>query len=506
MIALELIDTFSPQRWVLLNILAGMLLTLAFAPVNLFYLALFCLAVLFCSWARCSPWQAAVRGFCFGLGMYGLGVSWVFVSIYFYGNANFWAASLLSGLFSAFWALFPALTGYLCVKLAQLTRPNLLMAIIPPVWIIMEYARGVWLLNGFPWLQIAYSQLDSPFAGFMPLFGVYGTGFLLALAAGLFAYLVMFRHCILLLGGCLLGILMLGCGLRQIAWTEKINQPIKATLIQGNISQDEKWQADRLLKTLLVYQQMTYQHWDSKLIIWPETSIPAYLSQVDDYFLKPLEQEAQRHHTDLIVSLLDKNPQTGGVYNAALKLGSKRMLYRKNHLLPFGEYMPLQPLSGWVLTQIGIRLDDFASGGAMQPLVEAAGYPAGISICYEDGFGSETIRQLNNAAYLVNLTNDAWFGRSLEPHQHLQMARMRALESGRYLLRATNTGVTAIIAPNGKLTAHAPLFETTALTGTFFPMHGLTPYARLGDARIMLVIGLFLLSVLSYAKFYVPKQ
>jgi apolipoprotein N-acyltransferase len=493
-------DKLSNRSWILLTLLAGILLTLSFAPFNYSFLAPLSLVMLFISWQHCSPWQAALRGYCFGLGMFSLGVTWVFVSIYFFGNASLFASALLSELFAAFWALFPALVGYLSIQLNNWTQQRVLLWIMPLVWILLEYVRGFWLLNGFPWLQIAYSQVDSPLAGYLPLFGVYGTGFLLALTASLFAYLVYFkRHC-KLIAASLIVLTISGCLLKHITWTEKIGQPIRATLIQGNISQDQKWQAGNLVATLLLYQQMTYANWDSDVIIWPETSIPAYLSQVDEDFLKPLEQQARKHKTDVIVSLIEKDKKTREVFNAALVLGTERAIYRKNHLLPFGEYMPLQPLSGWVLDTIGIRLDDFSSGGNQQPLLKAAGYSFNTSICYEDAFGSEAIRHLAETAYLVNLTNDAWFGRSLEPYQHLQMARARAIETGRYLLRATNTGLTAIIAPSGKVIEQAPLFETISVTGNIFPMNGLTPYARLGDNIIVLFLSLLLICILWIGK------
>jgi apolipoprotein N-acyltransferase len=493
-------NNLSNRSWALLTLLAGIFLTLSFAPFGYSYLAPLALVVLFYSWQQCSPWQAALRGYCFGLGLFSLGVTWVFVSIYFYGNASLFASALLSECFAAFWALFPAAVGYLSVQLSRFSHEKLLLWLIPFVWILLEYLRGDWLLNGFPWLQIAYSQIDSPYAGFMPLFGVYGTGFLLASTAALFTYLLYFKRHYALFSTGLGFILISGCLLKHIEWTEKNGAAIQATLIQGNISQDQKWQEGNLIKTLLTYQQMTYDHWDSNVIVWPETSIPAYLSQVDEHFLIPLEQQAKLHHTDLIVSLLEKDNKTGAVFNSALVLGVQRSVYRKNHLLPFGEYMPLQPFSGWVLDNLGIRLDDFTAGGNHQPLLKAAGHSFATSICYEDAFGSEAIRHLAETAYLVNLTNDAWFGRSLEPYQHLQMARMRAIETGRYMLRATNTGLTAIIDPKGKVIKQSPLFETVTITDNIFPMKGLTLYARLGDKNILIFLILLLIGMLGVSK------
>ena len=496
--------SLSSRSWLLLNLLSGMAFTLSFAPFEYAYLAILALVVLFLSWQQASAWQAAVRGYFFGLGMFSLGVTWVFVSIFFYGNASLFASALLSELFAAFWALFPALVGYLSVRLNPQKQPRLFW-LMPFLWILSEYVRGDLLLNGFPWLQIAYSQVNTFYAGFMPLLGVYGTGFLVALTATMIAYAITFKQHEIPLSLAILAIAVSGCSLKHIQWTKKIGKPFQVTLVQGNISQDEKWQEGNLVKTLLLYQQMTYNHWDSRVIIWPETSIPAYLSQVDTAFLSPLEQDAKKHHTDVIVSLLEKEA-TGAVFNSALVLGENRSVYRKNHLLPFGEYMPLQPLSGWVLNSIGIRLDDFTAGGAAQPLQKAADYAFTTSICYEDAFGKEAIRQLENAHYLVNLTNDGWFGRSFEPHQHLQMARMRAIETGRYLLRATNTGLTAIIAPNGQVLKQAPLFETVTVTENIFPMSGLTPYARIGDKIILCSLGAGLVILWGSAKLKMPQK
>lgn len=493
--------------WRLISFLAGLLLTFSFAPFDYAYLAIISLVVLFLSWHYAdSPKQAAYRAYFYGLGLFGFGVTWVFVSIYFYGGASFFAAVIMSFLFAAFWALFPALTAYLVVKLAFLTDKRWLSWFIPFVWIFIEYFRGFWLLNGFPWFQIAYSQLDTAYAGFVPLMGVYGTGFLIILTASLVTNMLITKQQLMLSSIIISMLLITGYGLKYVQWTQAIGQPIKITLVQGNISQDQKWLPENLVKTLLNYQQMTYNHWDSDVIIWPETAIPAYLHQIDKPFLKPLAAKAKANNTDLIVSLTAKSENHQHNYNVVLTLGTERAIYKKNHLLPFGEYLPLQPLSTWVLDLIGVRLGKFTSGGNQQALLKAGGYPFATSICYEDAFASEAIRAMPKAAYLVNVTNDAWFGNSFEPHQHMQIARMRALETGRYLVRATNTGLSGFVAPNGQLVKQAPLFKTNTLTETIIPIGGLTPYAQLGEAMIILVLMLMFIGLLIITWVYSQRQ
>jgi apolipoprotein N-acyltransferase len=487
----------SNKLWSLLTFFAGSLLTLAFAPFNQGSLAIISLVILFLSWNYASTAvQAAVRAYLYGLGLFGFGSSWVFVSIHFYGGASFSASVMMTLLFVAFWALFPAMIGYIAVKLAFLLNKRWLIGLIPFIWIFVEYFRGTWLLNGFPWFQIAYSQLDSAYAGFVPLIGVYGTGFLIILTASVISDWLATQQHLMISSIAIVVLLITGYGLKQIQWTQAIGQPLKITLIQGNMSQDQKWLPENLIKTLFSYQQMTYNHWDSDVIIWPETAIPAYLHQIDKPFLQPLAAVAKSHQTDLIVSLAAKSEDRQQSYNAVLTLGDQRGMYKKNHLLPFGEYLPLQPLSTWVLDLIGVHLGQFTSGGEQQTLLTAGGYPFATSICYEDAFASEVIRTMPQAAYLVNVTNDAWFGDSFEPHQHMQLARMRALETGRYLARATNTGISAFVAPNGQIINQAPLFKTNTLTGTILPMGGMTPYAQLGESFIIQLLTFLFISLL----------
>lgn len=476
--------------------IAGVLLALSFAPFEYSVLATFSLAFLFYSWQGVSVTKAAVRGFLFGLGLFGFGVSWVYISIHDFGKAGILGASLVTLLFVVVWSFFPAIAGGITSKL-QAKQQNILTQFIPPlIWILIENIRGYWFLNGFPWLQIAYSQIDSSLAGFVPILGVYGTGFLLALSASLIVFIVQVRSHRILGIGLLCLIWLTGAFLKSMDWTYVIGDPIKVSLIQGNISQDQKWLPENRMNSLLRYKQLTQAHWDSQLIIWPEASIPAFLYEVDEYFLKPLAEEARQHQVDLIVSLPITDETLGTMYNGVLALGQQHGVYKKNHLLPFGEYMPLQPISGMVLQSLGIRLGHFDVGGDQQAFLRAGNYRFSTSICYEDAFGEESRRNIAEAAFLVNVTNDAWFGNSIEPHQHMQIARMRALETGRYLLRATNTGLTGFVAPNGKIIKQAPLFETTVLTDTIQPRGGVTPYSTIGERSIVLILLVLLVLVL----------
>jgi len=486
-----IIQRLSKWIWLFAAPLSGMLLTLAFAPYDVSYAALPALMFLYLAWSQSRGRQALLIGYGFGLGLFGTGVWWVYISVHDFGGADGLSASLVTALLVGVWALFPAITGLLSAKVLKSAHVSFRVMAAALLWVAVEYFRGYWLLNGFPWLQIAYSQLNTPLAGFAPLFGVYGVGFLLAVSAFMLVELLTGK---LPKSYALLLLLIWGGGqlLTGRAWTHAIGEPISITLVQGNISQDQKWLPDQRLNTLQLYQQLTEQHWDdSKVIIWPETAIPAFLSQVKNFYLEPLADSARRHQVDLVVSL----PSGEGkrYFNSVLVLAEPELMYHKNHLLPFGEYLPLQPLSGWVLDLIQIPLGNFTAGDDRQTLLLAGGYPFITTICYEDVFGEQVMRQLDQAAYIVNVTNDAWFGNSSQPYQHMQMAQMRALESGRYLARATNTGLTGFIAPDGSIQKQAPLFTTTTLTDSIIPMGGITPYALLGDNLIFAALMSWLL-------------
>ncbi len=487
-----MMDKLSKSAWGEAGaLLAGVLFSMAFAPFDWAILIFIALSIFRLLLIDLSAKRALLRGFAFGLGIFGLGVSWVFVSMVVNTGASYVVPLLMTLFYCSFWAIFPAIFAYLFVKLAQPQHKTNTLLLFASLWMLVEYIRGEWILNGFPWLQVAYSQLDSPFAGFMPVFGSYGTGFIVVMLATLFAEAFIDCTKIIVLSVIVPLLILGGQALKHIDWTSESGDSIKVTLIQGNIAQKDKWALENRNTTLKQYYDDSVKHWDSDIIVWPETAIPAYYADVKDDYLIPLQQQAIQHNTDIITSLPYRDKEDK-LYNAVLVLGKKPGMYKKIHLLPFGEYLPWQPISGYVLSLMDIRLGKFSAGAIDQPLLKAAGHHFVTSICYEDAFGEQNIRYVEQAGFLVNVTNDGWFDGSIEPYQHMQIARMRALESGRYLLRTTNTGVTAVVSEKGKIIKQAPLKKRYSLTSDIKPMGGLTPYARIGDKPIMLLMFLSL--------------
>ncbi len=478
---------YQVQFW--LPLAAGALFPLPFAPYGQAWLAPLLLAGLFYLWQRAeTPGLAFCHGYLFGLGQFGLGVWWVFISMHQYSGAGSMEAALLTILFVAFLALYPALAGWLAAWWLGRQSFNWQTALgLPSIWIAVEWLKG-WLFSGFPWLEVGYSQIDTPLAGFAPLIGGYGVGWLTALTAAVLL-LVWQRRIAAGRWVAVVGLVWLaGAGFKSFSWTKPASGPLRVTLLQGNIPQNLKWQPNTQDWILAVYLDMTRRHFDADLIVWPETAVPAFYHQVRDGLIEPLDREAKAHGTDVLVGVPVLESNTGRYYNALISLGRSEGKYYKRHLVPFGEFLPLRPVLGFILEVLQIPLSDFSPGSVDQRLLEAAGFPLAATICYEDAFARDALVGLPEAAYMVNVSNDAWFGDTIAPHQHLQMARMRALEGGRYLLRATNTGVTAVIGPSGKVIAQAAQFVKTSLTESIVPLAGATPYVILRDWPLLLGI------------------
>ncbi len=469
--------------------LGGTLAVAGFAPFHGFPLPLLSLALLFGLWLEQSPRRAARDGCLFGLGFMGFGVFWLRISIDQFGNVGTALAIAATLLFVLVVALYFGLTGWLAARSVHGVAARLLL-LFPAVWVLVEWLRG-WFLSGFPWLTLGYSQLDTPLAGYAPLLGVFGVSWATALSAGLLVLLVrgMGRRPWWL--GLLALIWMLGALLQQVKWTQARSEPMRVSLIQPNIPQARKWAAEMRLPTLDLYARLTREQAHSDLVVWPETAVPDFLHRVDRELLRPLALERAKLGQVLFSGIPVLDRDTGRYYNAGVVLGADpEQAYYKRHLVPFGEYLPFKAWLGPLLDFLEIPMSDFAPGAAERPLVQVAGLPAGISICYEDAFGAEVVQALPQAAYLINLSNDAWFGDSLAPHQHLQMARMRTLETGRPMLRATNTGISALIGPNGGIISASPLLEAVVLRGEIQPMQGSTPFVRWGNTGVLCLLSL----------------
>jgi len=469
--------------------LAGCLLPLAFSPFDFFPLAILAPALLFVAWHGASPGRAGWRGFLFGLGMFGVGVSWVYVSLHNFGNMPVPLAGFAVFLFVAGLSLYPLLLGWLQARLFP--RPGAWHAVLvlPALWVLFEWTRG-WFLTGFPWLNLGYSQVATPLAGYASWIGVYGVSFFCALSAGLLAAsLLTPKKISVQYLPLLMAVWMLGWFAGRMEWVQPAGSPVQVTLIQGNVALADKWRPEMRRPIMERYLALTAEAPWSDLIVWPEAAIPATLDEIDAGFLAELRRMSRNASVDFLLGVVERDAE-GRYYNSVLAVGPQSGLYRKRHLVPFGEYPPLDPLFRWLMRHLHIPMSDFASGSPVQPPLNAAGQAIGMSVCYEDAFGEEVIRALPRASLLVNVSEDAWFGDSLAPHQRIQMARLRALETGRPMLRAANTGPSVAIDHRGRVVARSPQFRTYALTATVRPMQGATLYARLGNWPVVLLLAL----------------
>lgn len=471
---------------------SGACLPLAFAPYGWFPIALVSIAGLFFAWRDASAREALLFGWLFGLGSFGTGVSWLHHSFQFV-NLSFAFATLCTVVFVFFLALYPAAVGYACKRIAPRARRWVLLTVLfPGAWVLGEWLRG-WLFTGFTWLQLGYSQIDTPLAGFMPVLGTYAVSFLVGLSAGV-VVLCLSQPRYLVRGlGLLVAVWGGGFALRYVEWTEAAGAPIEVALIQGNVPQAEKWLPEKRQPTLDQYLSMTREHWNADLVVWPETALPGYYHELID-FVGELGREASANDTDLILGVPVADPNTRRFYNALVMVGNAQGVYYKHHLVPFGEYLPLDAVLRPITKALGIPVSNFSRGPADQPLLEGAGHAIGATICYEVAFGSEVIKALPKARILLTVSNDAWFGDSVAPHQHLEIARARAVETGRYLVRATNTGISALVDPLGRVLARSPQFESHVLAGRVTPFQGRTPYVSLGDLPVLLVLMLLVAS------------
>lgn len=474
--------------------LLGILTVPGFAPFYWFPLPVISLAVLFTIWRNASgAIQAGWLGFSFGMGLFSAGVTWLYVSLHDFGAMPPVLAIFALMILCAYLSLFPAICGWLSARIKPASALNWALA-VASIWMLTEWLRGT-LFTGFPWLALGYSQVPgSPLAGFAPVVGVYGISLILVLSSALLC--LWYEKC--KAGwrfGLFLGFIWLsGWGLQFINWVKPIERPVSVSLLQGNIEQDLKWREDHVEKTMKIYADLILES-KSRLIVTPEISIPLFNDVVPPAYLANLANHAKKNNGDVLIGLAEHatNDNNGTYYNSMFSFGSSpEQTYRKHHLVPFGEFIPLKPVFGWIIHVLDIPLSDFSRGQLDQQPMQIAGQQVAINICYEDVFGEEIINQLPAATLLVNVSNDAWFGRSIGPHQHLQISQMRALESGRYMLRSTNTGITAIINEKGEILEQIEVFTTAALHGQAQGFSGETPYVKTGNYLSLGIACIFL--------------
>jgi apolipoprotein N-acyltransferase len=473
--------------------IAGTLLPLAYAPFDQFWIAPLSFTALMLVWRGAKPGEAFLLGFVFGMASFLGGVHWVYISIHDFGSAHGFIAASLTLALATVLALFVALTGWLAARWFSTDGPPAWLGVIPALWVLTEWWRG-WFLSGFGWLSAGYSQTDSWLMGYAALGGVHFMSWAVLLTAGAMLTLYAGSTRARSVAAALMLILWGGAfAAGETSWTEARDSSLTVALVQGAVPQDQKWLSSQFLPTLDLYRDLTRQTEGSDLVVWPEAAIPSLYGQVTDY-LAETEALARRQGSDVMLGILRGDAESSAVQNTVITLEDPPQLYVKRHLVPYGEYFPVPGFVRNWLRLMSLPYSDTVPGEPGQPPFEVAGETIAVTICYEDVFGAEQLHYLPEATLLVNVSNDAWFGDSIAPSQHFQIARVRAAEAGRYLLRATNTGVSGIIDPRGDVVASSPPFEPHVLRGVVRGFTGSTPYARWGNYAVVIAMLMLLLS------------
>lgn len=498
----------------LLASIAGGILTLGFAPFNIWLTGFLSPAILFYLWRKSSERQAFLQGLVFGFSLFITSVSWVFISIHRYGGQSIFIASIITILFCFILSLFFAIQGFITRRFLP-NSPLRKCFFFAAVWTLFEIVR-TYLFTGFPWCFIGYTQLNTPLRWYAPVFGVYGVSFTTVLISSLltlwciFIYTKLKKNFIykqfikesLTTSSLLLCILIFALSiiLGKIPFTHTDKKhPIKLAIIQGNISQSLKWHPGILTDTLLKYQALSAPYFKEHdtLIIWPESAIPTF-SQYLTAYLSQLSQMLKQNNNTLLTGILSLSSNTGAYYNTAQVFGKGHGEYQKIHLVPFGEYIPFQTIAGHFFKWLNLPMTGFTAGPSTQHPLVLNHVQVGVVICYEIAYPSLVRQNAKNAHLLITLSDDGWFGNSLGPWQQAQMAEMRALEIGRFIINSSNNAVTNVINPEGEVFKTLPINQATTLATEVYPASGKTPWQQFGLLLDLTVLLLFvILSLIS---------
>jgi apolipoprotein N-acyltransferase len=472
---------------------AGLGLPLAMAPFDWWPLSLAAVGVLFWLLADAAPRRALWLGYAFGVGKYGFGVSWIYVSIHQYGDASPPLAAFLVLLFVLGMAWFTALMAWVYAR--WLRRPAFWIVnalTFAAAFVTVEWTL-TWFLTGFPWLFVGYAHLETPLGGLAPVGGVLLVSLAAATYAGLLvaaAYAARRRRWVVL--GAAIVPWLLGAAAGATSWTET-GTPGTVALVQGNIPQSTKWDPATVQPILDTYRQLSAPHWDHDLVIWPEAAVTLFAHDAVDY-LSAMGARAAGHDGALVLGIPTAARTDDGiaVYNSVMAVGNGRGTYSKHRLVPFGDYVPFESVLRGLIAFFDLPMSVARPGPWGQSPLNGAGRNLAVAICYEIAYPQLVRTSALEADVIVTVSNDTWFGRSIGPHQHMQKARMRALENGRYVLRATNNGITAIVDPAGRVTARLPQFQAGVLSGEFHSMTGRTPFGQFGTLPLLVLLAAML--------------
>ncbi|MBS0289227.1 MAG: apolipoprotein N-acyltransferase [Proteobacteria bacterium] len=506
----DLFKKIKPFLVFIFAFIGGAILPYAFAPYNYLITAIISPGLLLWCLTKQSPASAFLIGWCYGLGMFGFGVNWVYVSIHDYGYTSEFLATIITGLFVALMGLYPAFMSYLLNKFFNKHEIARSLIIYPALWTIFEILRG-WVFTGFPWLFVGYSQMGSQLRMFAPIGGVFLVSWVTVLISSILYAIItyyyehksntklrnsLFASMIIIWVGAF--------GASQIKWTKITDQTLNIALVQGNIAQLMRWDPIYVASIIHTYQELTQRVLNADLIVWPEGAIPVPLPLSQPLF-KEMGALGVANHFALISGVPSQLKDKIHYYNSLIAVGQAGSngcetydqpgcIYYKEHLVPFGEYVPLDKILRGLIAFFNLPMSSFVSGPDNQSPLLALGYRFAPAICYEIAYPFYVQKLSQNADFILTVSNDTWFGTSIGPAQHLQIAQFRALETGKYVIRATNTGFTAIIEPDGKLQTIARAFEANILRGHVSPSTGDTFWIRFGYWPLALALCLAMLS------------
>ncbi len=473
-------------------LILGVFFSFAFAPYNLSSLAFLCPGLLLALWSRCQrSSQGFFLGWLFGFGLFAAGTPWIYTSIHDYGNTAAPIALLMTLIFALIMGSFYGLTGYLLKRLFP--SPSLSQSAIafPAIWVLLEWCRG-WFLSGFPWLFIGYTQLNTPLGQFAPMIGIYGVSFLALFSIGSLYFIGKNLNARSLMPILLLMALGLSTIILQpVRWTWPIGHRLSVSLIQGNISQNIKWDLNQTKNILETYETLTRKNINHDIVIWSESAIPLPINLLPNY-LNTIATMAKQFHSAVIIGAPKMVQQNNQYYNGIFVLGEGEGSYYKRHLVPFGEYLPFDKWLRGLINFFDIPMSSYIPGPKRQAPLEIKNVAIAPFLCYEIAYPELVLNATRNSQILLTLSDDSWFGHSNAAHQQLQMGQMRALETGNYFISATNDGVSAIVNSRGKIINQAPSHEQAILEGEIRVMGGTTPITRTGHNPILGLIFLLL--------------